>query len=98
MGENTREAKAFVKFYNCKSYAKMKADVKKVYGSGTTVESSNNLFNHFLIHGIKEQRQTSNDMDIKKYCLSANITLSGVGFNILEHYIYTGYEKNIKTK
>jgi len=98
LGANTREAKAFVKFYNCKSYAKMNADVKKVYGSGTTVESSNNLFNHFLINGIKEQRQTSNDMDIKVYCLNTGITSTGVGFNVLEHYINTGYAKNIKSK
>lgn len=76
-------------------YANAHPDLKKAFGSDST-----KLYEHFLVHGIKEGRQAHPIFDVKYY-LSQNKDLQeafGKDYEkVLNHYITIGYKENRKT-
>ena len=66
---NSSMSAALIKMFNPREYASLNTDVKNVNGDGSTVESSNNLWRHFLISAVldNEPRWFSKNFDMNYY-------------------------------
>jgi len=100
---DTDSAKAFKRFYNCREYAAMNADLISAYSKPVMVSDFRNTqaekyWRHLWKYGIVEKRNLSKSFCAASYIKNAKLNSNASAYQIFNHFVTVGYARGIKTR